>query len=208
MFIKAILALVLIIAVSALGGSILGDGFFDFQKKAKAQKIVDVTRDVSNVMQTFKVSEISNKSVVAFLQEATDPPTSDGLYNAAVGQLRDTSKLLKGNGTVDGVTFHLSTYNNTSGVPGVYLSSVGTGISPDICQKINEVVLGDTGTLVPLVPLAFPDGENLKASDLLTAAAAASELKIIELIEGKKEALCFKDAATNKTAFIYYVQGL
>lgn len=207
MFIKAILALVLIIAVSALGGSILGDGFFDFQKKAKAQKVVDVTRDVSNVMQTFKVSEIANKSIVAVLQEDATPPTSDQLYNAAVAQLRDTSKLLKGNGTVDNGVFHLSTYNNASGVPGVYLSNVGTGISPEICQKINEVVLGDTGALVELAFPAAADGA-VKASDLLAAAATANEAAITQLIEGGKEGFCFKDAGSNATAFVYYVQGL
>lgn len=205
MYLKAILSLVLIIAVSALGGSLFGDGFFDSQKKAKAQKVVDITRDLSNIMQIYKVSNVSNQSVFTIAQNDASNPTADQIFAVAANELRENARLLQGSESTPYGDFHLSTSTlpNSSDV-GVYLSLVSDDLSPDICNRINEIFSGDTTGAVlttPLSGLTAVSGD-LKAVDLL-----ADPTVLATVSGGNQEGACFTDA-DNKTAFVYYVQTL
>lgn len=216
---KIILGLILAIAVGAIFTDNLGDGFFDFQKKAKAEAFLNKVGDIAAVMQTYKISTTDTVSVVDKVGGSAGQVTMDSV----VAELTSPDvKLLKGDASVDvgslAVIVDLPGIDGTisaSGEKGVYLAIVSPTlgdlrITDEICDKINENIHGDS-FVTPEINLsetattssstAFVDANGLLDSVNSVAPQA---------ISGAYEGVCVKDsfATTSNNTFLYYVQEL
>lgn len=210
---KIILGLILAIAVGAIFTDNMGDGYFDFQKKAKAEAFTNKVDDISAVMQTYKISKVDTVSVVEAL-ETNDPAPIDVTMDNIVTELtKDEVKLLKGDASVDLGELTVGTHV-ANGQEGVYLVLVGEAgnkqISDEICLKINENI---TGTELTAAEMTANYGKALgavattakdavyDATDLFTA------IGVHDVVGGKVEGACFLDTdGAGNNAFVYYVQ--
>jgi hypothetical protein len=208
---KIILGLILAIAVGAIFTDNLGDGYFDFQKKAKAEAFLNKVGDIAAVMQTYKISttdtvstaQVSMDAVVAELT-SQDVKLLKGDASVDIGSLAVAVDLDGGDGTV-----------SASGESGVYLAIVSPSIgdlriSDEICDKINENIHGDD-FVTPEANLS----ETAATSSSVAFDDAGALLETInsvapQAITGAFEGVCVKDsfATTSNNAFIYYVQEL
>ncbi|MBD78035.1 MAG: hypothetical protein CL840_03690 [Crocinitomicaceae bacterium] len=210
---KIILGLILAIAVGAIFTDNMGDGYFDFQKQAKAEAFTNKVDDVAAVMQTYKISQVDTVSLVENLE---DDGIAVSMDNAVAELTSEEVKLLKGDAEVEIGDLSLATHVD-AGQEGVYLVLVGTSpndtkISDEICQKINENIRGEDYTAVEheaqfgadLSALTATDGSAAyDGTDLFTAVAASGAS---DLIAGKVEGGCLLDTVGENNAFVYYVQ--
>lgn len=194
MFLKPILMLVLFIAIAALGSNYVGDGLFDFQKKAKAARMVEFNRDLSTVMTAFKADEVANQSA-AFLVDLDDA-ANPGTYIDVVALLA-ADNLLKGDGTPDFGVQNILT-NGTD----VVLVNSSDQISDEICDKINEVLGEPIPTSVDMTNAAT-DLDILVSYDVATDTAGGA---IPALHNGGVEGVCVKDLNGDLNTFAFYVQ--
>lgn len=205
MFVKIIMGLILTIAVGAIGQQYFGDGMFAFKDSAKAEEIMELTRDVAGVMQTYKAADAANLSVVFKVDNQVDglvdgegTPGNDTVNYADVrAELRD-ERLLKGDGVPAFGNINSVVHNG-----GVYLvvdSSVNP-ISDGVCDKINEM-FGNIDTA----------DVNIAewSADLTTTAGIATAIGAEALLEdGNLEAGCIFDTGVNNdNTLVYYVQEL
>ncbi len=214
---KIILGLILAIAVGAIFTDNLGDGYFDFQKKAKAEAFLNKVGDIAAVMQTYKISTTDTVSVVDKVGGSTAQVAMDSVVAELTSQ---DVKLLKGDASVDvgslAVAVDLDSGSGTvsaSGESGVYLAIVSpaTGdlrISDEICDKINENIHGDEFVTpeADLSTTAATSGSAAfdEASTFLTAVNTVAP----QAITGAYEGVCIKDSVASNNAFLYYVQEL
>jgi hypothetical protein len=216
---KIILGLILAIAVGAIFTDNLGDGYFDFQKKAKAEAFLNKVGDIAAVMQTYKISTTDTVSVVDELGGSVAQIPMDNVVAELTSQ---DVKLLKGDASVDigslAVAVDLDTGDGTasaSGESGVYLAIVSPTvgdlrISDEICDKINENIHGDD-FVTPEANLS----EITTTSSSVAFDDAGAFLETVntvapQAITGAYEGVCIKDsfATTSNNAFLYYVQEL
>jgi hypothetical protein len=217
MFLKIIVGLVLFIAVSALGSGYFGDGFFAFQKEAKAARIVEFTRDVGVVMNTYKAGDNAVNSIVFNIENGLDglvnQDETDGIavqFDQVFSVLKNDSKLLKGSGQPEIGLQSVAMGTSAAGVENVFLVNASTVLNDDICQKINDVlgvaaatdhiVLGDVTTVL---------AANVLSSTAITPTEADALLAVSPGIsEGGLEGVCIQDTGIDgRNAFVYYVQG-
>lgn len=213
---KIILGLILAIAVGAIFTDNLGDGYFDFQKKAKAEAFTNKVDDISAVMQTYKISKTDTVSVVDKLGSGG----SDVSMNDVVTELTlPEVKLLKGDANVDIGQLAIGSDDAplaASGETGVYLVLVSNGadanadkISDEICEKINENIRGDDAFVTPELDLSAITPTAGDTPYDATALFAAINVADGTFIEGQTEGVCYKDSSgTGNNAFVYYVQEL
>lgn len=216
---KIILGLILAIAVGAIFTDNLGDGYFDFQKKAKAEAFLNKVGDIAAVMQTYKISTTDTVSVVDKVGGSAGQVSMDSVVTELTAQ---DVKLLKGDASVDvgslAIAIDLDEGTGTvssSGESGVYLAIVSptTGdlrISDEICDKINENIHGD-GFVTPTSDFstATATSGSVALADASTLLQAVNTVAP-QAITGAYEGVCVKDssATTSNNAFLYYVQEL
>jgi len=218
MFLKIILGLALFIVIAALGAnSGLGDGFFSFKAKGKAADLVEFSRDIATVMQTYKADHNSNVSVFTVIDQDVDSRTGVDVVDPAAGadvvqfgsvvSELQVDGLLKGDGTYEIGGFALVSLDNVNG-DDLLLVNSSPEITDEICEKLNEVV-GVPAATAPSADLStVPVTEDNTAevtqaivTTLDTAAGAHS------LADGKAEGVCIKNtAATGQNTFMFYVQ--
>jgi hypothetical protein len=201
MFVKVIITLIIMIAVTALGASYLGDGFFEFQEKAKAAKLTEFTRDLSNIMQTYKAAQNANISVFNAVDLPLAGVTTAGVagdnevdYDEMIGELNNDLNLVKGTGQVD--LGDMTVITDATNVA-VFLTNQSLDITDGICKQINrvfdnaDVIEADITTL----------GVDQQA--MLTAAGVSTD--------GTIEGGCLEDSVLGvkgnaANVFFYYVQ--
>lgn len=214
---KIILGLILAIAVGAIFTDNLGDGYFDFQKKAKAEAFLNKVGDIAAIMQTYKISTTDTVSVVDKLGGSTAQVPMDDVVAELTSQ---DVKLLQGDASVElgslAVAVDLAGVDGTvsaSGENGVYLAIVSPAIgdlriSDEICEKINENIHGD-GFVTPEA--------NLSETAVTSGSAAFDDASALletvntvapQAITGAYEGICVKDDTSSNNAFLYYVQEL
>jgi hypothetical protein len=192
MFLKPILMLVLFIAIAALGSNYVGDGLFDFQKKAKAARMVEFNRDLSTIMTAYKADDNANLSIAYKIDKGLAQTADSGeggddlvVWSDVVAEL-NVDSLLKGDGKPDFGTQELLT-------DGTHLILVNSSvaISDEICEKINEVL-----------------GEDKPApADMTSAGTQASVvLGAANLANGGIEGACIEDSVGDLNTFAFYVQ--
>jgi hypothetical protein len=192
MFLKPILMLVLFIAIAALGSNYVGDGLFDFQKKAKAARMVEFNRDLATIMTAYKADDNATLSIAYKVDNNLDGATDSGeagdelvVWSDIVTEL-NRDQLLKGDGTPDFGSQELLTEGTN-----LILVNSSIEISDEICEKINEV-LGE----------AKPE-----AADMTNASTQASVvLDATNMENGGIEGACIEDSIGNLNTFAFYVQ--
>ena len=198
---KIILGLILAIAVGAIFTDNMGDGYFDFQKKAKAEAFTNKVDDIAAVMQTYKISQ---PDTVSLYEQLERDAVKDTTMNQAVTDLTSEDvKLLKGDAQVELGELALGehTFNNQDGVYLVLVSDDADAdakvISDEICQKINENITGelDLSTVDPTA------GDTAYDASALFTAIGTHEVE-----GGQVQGACFTDTVGERNAFVYYVQ--
>lgn len=231
MFLKPILMLVLFIAIAALGSNYVGDGLFDFQKKAKAARLVEFTRDIATVMQTYKADQASNLSLPYYIDHEIGGAGTDGegttengavLTSDVIGALK-ADKLIKGDGVPDfgAILFGKATEGNAGDGDDVVIVNSSDEISNEICAKINEVlgVDGGNGNAVTLGSTAgFTHQYDLSALTLdpstnPTSVSTADVDAVATVLpagstflNGGVEGICIEDTGSAQNTFVFYVQ--
>jgi hypothetical protein len=192
MFLKPILMLVLFIAIAGLGSNYVGDGLFDFQKKAKAARMVEFNRDLSTVMTAYKADDNGTLSAAYKVDNQLDGAVDSGeasdsifAWNDIVTEL-NRDQLLKGDGQPDIGSQELLTEGTN-----LILVNSSNEISDEICEKINEV-LGE----------AKPTPADM--TNASTSAAVVLDLTNME--NGGIEGVCIEDSEGNLNTFAFYVQ--
>jgi len=216
---KIILGLILAIAVGAIFTDNLGDGYFDFQKKAKAEAFLNKVGDIAAVMQTYKISTTDTVSVVDKVGGSAGQVSMDSVVAELTSQ---DVKLLKGDASVDlgslAIAIDLPTVEGTvsaSGESGVYLAIVSPTlgdlrISDEICDKINENIHGD-GFVTPTSNLSeMAATDSSVAYEQVGAILETVNTVAPQAITGAYEGVCVKDSFDNSSnnTFLYYVQEL
>lgn len=220
MFLKIILGLALFIVIAALGAnSGLGDGFFSFKAKGKAADMVEFSRDVATVMQTYKADHNSNLSVVQIVDNGLDGRSgTTAIDNSAtagddVVQFADVvielqqDGLLKGNGTYEIGGFAVVTLPNADVNKGsdLVLMNSSAEISDEICDKLNEVFGVNTAPSGDLS--SVPDTKVATVEVAPAAATTVNGLSTLNLSDGNSEGVCVKNTgATGQNTFMFYVQ--
>lgn len=222
MFLKIILGLALFIVIAALGAnSGLGDGFFSFKAKGKAADLVEFSRDVATVMQTYKADHNSNLSVVNVIDndltsrsgatvDDDSAANADGRVQFAnvVTELQ-VDGLLKGNGTYEIGGFAVATLPGGATGSDLVLINSSAEISDEICDKLNEVV-GITTTpegdlsAVPATKAGGVFDDNIEYDPAVIA--TVNGLTGHSLVDGNNEGVCIKDTVGAQNTFMFYVQ--
>jgi hypothetical protein len=184
--------LVLFIAIAGLGSNYVGDGLFDFQKKAKAARMVEFNRDLSTVMTAYKADDNGTLSAAYKVDNQLDGAVDSGeasdsifAWNDIVTEL-NRDQLLKGDGQPDIGSQELLTEGTN-----LILVNSSNEISDEICEKINEV-LGE----------AKPTPADM--TNASTSAAVVLDLTNME--NGGIEGVCIEDSEGNLNTFAFYVQ--
>ncbi len=221
MFFKIILGLALFIVIAALGAnSGLGEGFFGFKAKGKAADMVEYTRDVATVMQTYKADDNSNLSVTSKVDNEIsglvdgEGTAGNGLVNYADIRLELSSdNLLKGNGTMDLGAFQAVITDDGAGGEDVLLVNSSVLISDEICDKLNEVFGADNGAedisadLTGVVSTTDANGNEIPGTVDLATIAVLDAVPFDVLNDGGAEGICVKDNSdTAQNTFAYFVQ--
>lgn len=229
MFLKPILMLVLFIAIAALGSNYVGDGLFDFQKKAKAARLVEFTRDIATVMQTYKADQASNLSLPYYIDNEIAGADGEGtkgngvvLTSAVISALK-ADKLIKGDGVPDfgAILFGKATEGNAGDGDDVVIVNSSDEISNEICAKINEVLgvdggngnpttLGSTAgfthqydlSALTLEPSTNPTSVSTADVDAVAAVLPAGST----FLNGGVEGICVEDTGSAQNTFVFYVQ--
>lgn len=220
MFLKPILMLVLFIAIAALGSNYVGDGLFDFQKKAKAARLVEFTRDIATVMQTYKADQASNLSLPYVIDNEVEAAGADSegtvgngvvAKNDVINALK-ADKLIKGDGNPDfgDIAFGRAT---DLGQTDVVIVNSSIEISNEICAKINEVLgVGDPAADNKVELDISALSQDTSGGTILTADADALAVTINaggqgNITNGGVEGVCVQDSTgTVDNTFVFYVQ--
>lgn len=225
MFYKIIIGLILFIAVSALGSGYFGEGFLDFQKKAKAARMVEFTRDVATVMQTYKAADPAVQSIVdkvdnnlgGLVDNEGEAANGTVLFSDVFNELK-AEKLLSGTGLPEFGAFGVS--HSTGAISGedVVLINSTSQISDAMCAKINEVLgvspatdyvvsgdVTDEGIAATVAAGATP---SLNVAVDPTAVASILTTLYPAIEDGGVEGVCITDAGGNQNTFAFYVQEL
>ena len=225
MFYKIIIGLILFIAVSALGAGYFGEGFLDFQKKAKAASMVELTRDIATVMQTYKASDAAVQSVVAKVDLQLDGLTdSEGQVGNATVSFGDvfnelkSEKLISGTGLPEFGAFGVSSAAGAISGSDVLLVNSSVQISDEICQKINEVlgvspatdhvVSGDVTDAGITATLAAGGTASLAVATPTADVASILTTLYPQIEDGGVEGVCITDSGGSQNTFAFYVQEL
>lgn len=225
MFLKIILGLALFIVIAALGAnSGLGDGFFSFKAKGKAADLVEFSRDIATVMQTYKADHNSNLSVVNVIDndlqsrsggQAVDGSTTNGddiVHFANVVTELQQDGLLKGDGSYEIGGFAVVSLPDGDGGHDLVLVNSSADLSDEICEKLNEVVgATDVEADLSTVP-ATKTGDVVNTAAEFTPAVVTTlntaATAVNSLIDGQNEGVCIKNsgAGAGQNTFMFYVQ--
>jgi type II secretory pathway pseudopilin PulG len=218
MLIKPIIALFLLIAISALGLSYTGDGFLGFNSDAKAQTAIEQTRDMSSILQTYKTADISNLSLPFKIDNEIGGLVDNGTaednavtYADVIEALR-AEELFRGQDQVDFGSFGIGISTSDE----IFVVNSGQSLTPELCEKMNKVLgyedasgssaitadlSGFTAVLTDVDGNPDPAAAIDQASvDALVGAAGAAN--------GGVEGACVTDDTTGTSAFAYFVQKL
>ena len=226
MLIKGILTLGILIVIGGLGIPYFGSGFLGIQDEGRAAKIVEFTRNLTDVMLTVQITDPSGESTSAQIIGENNDPASVTTANLALEMGNLFSKEIQVDQGV--VVPAVITLEDGAGAPGTTQMEVlvvsSDELSDAICEDINKTldlpatdnqngedsfVYAADGTLAAMG--LNLDGSHLDSQQAGAAAQLATALATVNVVDGSPTAVegaCFQDETTGINAYVHIVGEL
>ena len=227
MLIKGILTLGILIVIGGLGIPYFGSGFFGIQDEGRAAKIVEFTRNLTDVMLTVQITDPSGESTSAqIIGENNGDVTSVTTANLALEMGNFFSKEVQvDQGIVVPAVVTLEDGAGAAGVTDMEVLVVSSDeLSDAICEDINKTldlpatdnengedsfVYAADGVLAAMGTNL--DGSHLDSQQAGAAAQLATALATVGVVDGNPTAVegaCFQDETTDINAYVHIVGEL
>jgi len=226
MLIKGILTLGILIVIGGLGIPYFGSGFLGIQDEGRAAKIVEFTRNLTDVMLTVQITDPSGESTSAQIIADNGGATSLTTANLALEMGNLFSKEIQVDQGI--VVPAVVTLEDGAGSPGTTQMEVlvvsSDELSDAICEDINKTldlpatttVDGEDSFVYAADGVLSAMGTNLDGTHLDTqqtgaSAQLATALATVNVADGSPTAVegaCFQDETTGINAYVHIVGEL